>query len=267
MPKAVVTDDNRVAPLQRNGLQNAVHLFTQKKAKRRRDHYLLTRCLRKYGDFLRYEGHLQFAKVALMEALRLSARGRGSRQRIYVLGCLGDLERQQQNYAAALDYFERAIELARSTFIPGWLGNLHLGLAHLAIERRSFDEARTFIGQAEAFYRSTHPRHWWGSIQVELGKIHLMREANELGWMERARAVQNEALSAINRLNCSFDRNKHEVREAVFFSSRDFAWRLGEAPSSFRILARSMRRAEPPRSRYCLSHFRLRRATSRAIGS
>lgn len=165
-------------------------------AKRRRDHYLLTRCLRKYGDFLRYEGHPQLAKVALMEALRLSARGRGTRQRIYVLGCLGDLERQQQNYAAALDYFERAIELARSTFIPGWLGNLHLGLAHLAIERRSFDEARTFIGQAEALYRNTHPRHWWGSIQVELGKIRLMRVANELGWIERARAVQNEALSA-----------------------------------------------------------------------
>jgi len=165
-------------------------------AKRRRDHYLLARCLRKYGDFLRYEGHLQWAKVALMEALRLSARGRGTRQRIYVLGCLGDLERQQQNYTAALDYFERAIELARSSFIPGWLGNLHLGLAHLAIERRSFDEARTFIGQAEAFYRSTHPRHWWGSIQVELGKIRLMRVTNEIGWIERARAVQNEALSA-----------------------------------------------------------------------
>ncbi len=165
-------------------------------AKRRRDHYLLARCLRKYGDFLRYEGHLQLAKVALMEALRLSARGRGTRQRIYVLGCLGDLERQQQNYTAALDYFERAIELARSTFIPGWLGNLYLGLAYLAIERRSFDEAKTFIGQTEAFYRSTHPRHWWGSIQVELGKIRLMRVANELGWMERARAVQDDALSA-----------------------------------------------------------------------
>jgi transcriptional regulator with XRE-family HTH domain/tetratricopeptide (TPR) repeat protein len=165
-------------------------------AKRRRDHYLLTRCLRKYADFLRYEGHLHLSKAALMEALRLSARGRGTRQRIYVLGCLGDLERQQQNYSAASEYFERAIELARSTFIPGWLGNLHLGLAHLAMDRGAFDEARTFVGQAEAFYQSTHPRHWWGSIQVELGKTRLMRVANELGWMDRARAVRNDALLA-----------------------------------------------------------------------
>lgn len=165
-------------------------------ARHRRDHYLLTRCLRKYGDFLRFEGHLQLSKIALTEALRLSAHGRGTRQRIYILGCLGDLERQKQNYSAASEYFERAIELARSTFIPGWLGNLHVGLAEVAMDRASFDEAKTFLEQAEAHYRNTHPRHWWGEIQVGLGHCRLMRNAGEPGWVERARAVCREALAA-----------------------------------------------------------------------
>jgi hypothetical protein len=67
--------------------------------------------------------------------------------------------------------------------------------------------------------------------------------------------------SAINRLI-----PRWSVGSGILFQL-GFCWRLGEAPSSFRTLARSTRRAEPPRSRYCLSHFRLRRATSKAIGS
>jgi MarR-like DNA-binding transcriptional regulator SgrR of sgrS sRNA len=46
-----------------------------------------------------------------------AGRGRGTRQRIYILGCLGDLERQRKNHAAASEHFDRAIELARATFI------------------------------------------------------------------------------------------------------------------------------------------------------
>jgi tetratricopeptide (TPR) repeat protein len=111
-------------------------------AKQQRDHYILTRSLRKYGDFLRNRGHLSFARDVLLEALRLAGRGRGTRQRIYVLGCLGDLERQRKNYAAASEHFDRAIELARATFIPGWLGSLHLGLAELALDRNRFDDAK-----------------------------------------------------------------------------------------------------------------------------
>jgi hypothetical protein len=88
------------------------------------------------------------------------------------------------------------IELARSTFIPGWLGNLHLGLAEVAMDRTSFDEAKIFLEQAEAHYRNTHPRHWWGEIQVGLGRCRLMRSAGESGWVERARAVYREALAA-----------------------------------------------------------------------
>lgn len=165
-------------------------------ARQRKDHYLLTRCLRKYGDFLRFEGHLQLSKITLQEALRLSARGRGTRQRIYVLACLGDLERQQQNYFAASEHFERAIELARSTFIPGWLGNLHLGLAEVAIDRNSFDDAKIFLEQAEAHYRNTHPLHWWGEIQIGLGHARLMRAAGEPGWEERVRAIHCDATAA-----------------------------------------------------------------------
>ena len=90
-------------------------------AKQQRDYYILARSLRKYGDLLRNRGHFNFARDVLLEALRLSGRGRGTRQRIYILGCLGDLERQRKNHAAASEHFDRAIELARATFIPGWL--------------------------------------------------------------------------------------------------------------------------------------------------
>jgi uncharacterized protein HemY len=77
--------------------------------------------------------------------LATAIRCRGTRQRIYILGCLGDLERQKQNYAAASEHLERAVELARATFIPGWLGNLHLGLAELALDRNRFDDAKILL--------------------------------------------------------------------------------------------------------------------------
>ena len=50
-------------------------------AKQQRDHYILARSLRKYGDFLRDRGHFNFARNVLLDALRLSGRGRGTRQR------------------------------------------------------------------------------------------------------------------------------------------------------------------------------------------
>lgn len=153
-------------------------------AKERREHYILARCLRKYGDFLRNRGHLQLARNALLEALRLSGHGRGARQQIYILGCLGDLERQKQNYAAASKHFERVVELARATFIPGWLGNLHLGLAELALDRNRFNDAKILLEQAETHYRNTHPRHWWGEIQVGLARRRLMRAVGSQGWSE-----------------------------------------------------------------------------------
>jgi ATP/maltotriose-dependent transcriptional regulator MalT len=165
-------------------------------AKRHRNHYLLARCLRKYGDFLRNRGHIEFARDALLEALRLSKYGRGTRQRIYLLGCLGDLERQKQNYAAASEHFERGVELARATYIPGWLGNLHLGLAELALDQNGFDDAKVLLEQAEAHYKNTHPRHWWGEIQVGLGRCRLMRTTGNQDWLESARVVHHEAIAA-----------------------------------------------------------------------
>ena len=160
------------------------------------DHYILARCLRKYGDFLRNRGHLQLARDALLEALRLSGHGRGTRQRIYILGCLGDLERQKQNYAAASEHLERAVELARATFIPGWLGNLHLGLAELALDRNRLDDAKILLEQAEAHYKNTHPMHWWGEIQVGLARCRLIRAAGSQEWSELARTVHREAIAA-----------------------------------------------------------------------
>lgn len=165
-------------------------------AKQQRDNYILTRSLRKYGDFLRNRGHFTFARDVLLEALRLSGRGRGSRQRIYILGCLGDLERQKKNHAAASEHFDRAIELARATFIPGWLGNLHLGLAELALDRNRFDEAKILLEQAEAHYRNTHPKHWWGEIQVGLSRCRLMRISGSKEWTELARTIHAQANGA-----------------------------------------------------------------------
>jgi tetratricopeptide (TPR) repeat protein len=165
-------------------------------AKQQRDYYILARSLRKYGDLLRNRGHFNFARDVLLEALRLSGRGRGTRQRIYILGCLGDLERQRKNHAAASEHFDRAIELARATFIPGWLGNLHLGLAELALDRNRFDDAKISLEQAEAHYRNTHPKHWWGEIQVGLSRCRLMRMSGSQEWTELARAVHSEAIAA-----------------------------------------------------------------------
>jgi len=189
-----------------------------RQARQRKDHYILARCLRKYGDFLRYRGHLQLSKDALLEALRLSGHGRGTRQRIYIHGCLGDLERQKQNYTAASEHFERAIELARSTFIPGWLGNLHLGLAELALDRSRFDDAQILLEQAEAHYRNTHPRHWWGEIQVALVRSRLMRAGGNLDWPELARMAHREATAAGYSRDAAFatallsgDRNPQNV--------------------------------------------------------
>jgi tetratricopeptide (TPR) repeat protein len=126
----------------------------------------------------------------------LSGHGRGTRQRIYVLGCLGDLERQKQNYAAASEHLERAVELARATFIPGWLGNLHLALAELALDRNRFDDAKILLEQAESHYRNTHPKHWWGEIQVGLSRCCLMRAAGSQESSNLARAVHSEAIAS-----------------------------------------------------------------------
>jgi hypothetical protein len=109
--------------------------------------------------------------------------------------------REKQNYAAAAEHLERAVELARETFIPGWLGNLHLGLAELALARNCFEDASILLEQAEAHYKNMHPRHWWGEIQVGLARCRLMRAADNQEWRELARAVHSEAIAA----DCSRD--------------------------------------------------------------
>jgi tetratricopeptide (TPR) repeat protein len=170
----------------------------------RQDDYLKARCLRKYGDFLRYRGHLRSAHAALTSALALSESGRGTRQRVYALGCLGDLERQRQNYAAAGELFDEAIRLARELYIPGWLGNLHLGLAEIAMARKDFDEAQGLLSQAEAHYRSTGPKHWWGEVQIGLSRSRLMRDTGDNGWSTCVREVQNDAITAGYQRDASF---------------------------------------------------------------
>jgi hypothetical protein len=52
------------------------------------------------------------------------------------------------------------------------------------------------LEQAEAHYRNTHPRHWWGEIQVGLARCRLMRAAGSQEWLALARFVHREAIAA-----------------------------------------------------------------------
>jgi hypothetical protein len=52
------------------------------------------------------------------------------------------------------------------------------------------------LEQAEAHYRNTHPKHWWGEIQVGLSRCRLMRAAGGQEWSELARVVHCEAIEA-----------------------------------------------------------------------
>ena len=95
-----------------------------------------------------------------------------------------------------LNISSRPLSWARSTFIPGWLGNLHLGLAELALDRNRFEDAKISLEQAEAHYKNTHPRHWWGEIQSTLVRCRLMRAAGNQDWPELARLGHREAMAA-----------------------------------------------------------------------
>jgi tetratricopeptide (TPR) repeat protein/DNA-binding XRE family transcriptional regulator len=153
-------------------------------ALRRGDEYLLSRCLRKYGDYLRCRGHLQLALAALREARRLAHRGRGTRQRIYVTGCLGDLERQRGNFAAARELFEQTLAWAKDAYIPGWVGHAYLGMAELAFAANQMEQAQTLLEQAESQYRNTRPAHVWGELQVGFLRGRFLRAVREEQWRD-----------------------------------------------------------------------------------
>jgi tetratricopeptide (TPR) repeat protein len=165
-------------------------------ALRRGDEYLLSRCLRKYGDYLRCRGHLQLALKALREAKRLAQRGRGSRQRIYVTACLGDLERQRGNFGAARELFEQALAWAKDAYIPGWVGHAYLGLAELAFAANDVDRAQVLIEQAESHYRRTRPAHLWGEVQVGFLRGRLLRAAERPEWRELLEDTRERARAA-----------------------------------------------------------------------
>jgi transcriptional regulator with XRE-family HTH domain/tetratricopeptide (TPR) repeat protein len=151
---------------------------------RRGDEYLVSRCLRKYGDYLRCRGHLQLALVALREARRLAQRGRGTRQRIYITGCLGDLERQRGNFEAARQLFEQTLAWAKEAFIPGWVGHAYLGLAELAFATRQVEQAEERLEQAESHYRTTRPCHHWGEVQVGYLRGRLLQAKGRQQWRD-----------------------------------------------------------------------------------
>jgi hypothetical protein len=59
-----------------------------------------------------------------------------------------------------------AFKLTRGTFIPGWLGNLCLGLAELALDRNCFEDANILLEQVEAHYKNT--RQGTGGVKYKL---------------------------------------------------------------------------------------------------
>jgi transcriptional regulator with XRE-family HTH domain/tetratricopeptide (TPR) repeat protein len=165
-------------------------------AVRRGDEYLLSRCLRKYGDYLRCGGHLQLALAALREARRLAQRGRGSRQRIYVTACLGDLERQRNNFGAARELFEQTLVWAKEAYIPGWVGHAYLGMAELAFAANEVEQAQILIEQAESHYRRTRPDHLWGEVQVGFLRGRLLRATGRPEWHEVLEETRRRACDA-----------------------------------------------------------------------
>src|SRR5262249_22374853 len=132
----------------------------------------------------RCRGHLQLALAALREARRLAQRGRGSRQRIYVTACLGDLERQRENFAAARELFEQTLVWAKEAYIPGWVGHAYLGMAELAFAANQAEEAQILIEQAESHYRNTRPAHLWGAVQVGFLRGRLLRATGRQQWRD-----------------------------------------------------------------------------------
>ncbi len=90
-------------------------------------------------------------------------------------------------------------------------------------------------------------------------------ETGPIRGRERIRALLfNCVLTAINRLIVAEEDVPVERRYS--FSSWDF-YSGGEGPAlEFGSWERSISRAGPPRSRYCLSHFPLPRATPKPIG-
>jgi len=177
-------------------------------ALRRTDEYLLSRCLRKYGDYLRCRGHLQLALEALREAKRLSQRGRGSRQRIYVTACLGDLE-LRGNFGAAREHFEQTLSWAKDAYIPGWMGHAYLGLAELVFAANEVDRANILIEQAESHYKCTRPAHLWGEVQVGFLRGRLLRATGRPEW----RAVLQETRQRAR--DAGYQRDAALIQQAV----------------------------------------------------
>jgi tetratricopeptide (TPR) repeat protein len=164
-------------------------------AMRRGDSYLLSRCLRKYGDYLRCRGHLQLALATLREARRLAQRGGGTRQRIYVTACLGDLERQRGNFVAARELFEQTLVWAKDAYIPGWIGNVYLGMAELAFAVNDVEQTQILIEQAESQYRNTRPGHFWGEIQIGVLRGRLLRATGRQQWRNVLEETRQRASS------------------------------------------------------------------------
>lgn len=156
------------------------------------DSYLYCRCLRKYGDFLRERRHFVKAKWLLGMGLEESKQ-QELRHIIYYLGSLGDLARQQMEFDVAQRHFEDAMDRARESFLPGWLGNLMLGLGELMIDQGKTESALVYLEQAEAHYRQTKPQHAWGEVQIKLSRCRLFLKENSAQWRQYAEAALDSA--------------------------------------------------------------------------
>ena len=99
------------------------------------------------------------------------------------------------HYAAASEHLERAVELARATFIPGWLGNLHLGLAEHAFDRNRFGDAKIFARTSSSPLQK-HPSQ--ALVGRNTSWISAM-PSHTCGWQPRVVGVSSHSSSRGNR--------------------------------------------------------------------
>jgi hypothetical protein len=152
---------------------------------------------------------LQLALATLREARRLAHRGRGTRQRIYVTACLGDLERQRGNFTAGRELLEQTLAWAKESYIPGWVGNAYMGLAELAFASNQVDQAHVLVEQAESHYRNTRPCHVWGEVQVGFLRGRLLRATRRPVWRDVLAETRRRALAV------GYHRDAALIRQAL----------------------------------------------------
>jgi hypothetical protein len=124
---------------------------------------------------------------------------------------LGDLERQSGNYEASKESFRKALTSAMESYIPGWTGHCHLGLAELALTQRELSVAEESLNLAGEYYKKVEQS--WGNIQVSIGRARLALLRNLPEWRDVGRQAYRDSLRLGYERDCRFIRSLLETSE------------------------------------------------------